>query len=94
MLKAILKLVTCGSNKKFGNHSVVIEGDVRYFKYFGNTICTANYKTRKFSLSYCGYENSVSTKRAVNDYRRHFCLRLGYELVSSADEVIENDTAR
>lgn len=88
MLKAILKLVTCGSNKQFGNHSVVIDGDVHYFKYFGNTICTANYKTRKFTLSYCGYENSISTKRAVHDYRQYFGFVVGYEQLQSDKDVI------
>ena len=87
MLKTVLRLAESAKNFRIGNHNVVIEGDIHRFKYFGSVICMANYKTKKFLVSYCGYENSPSTKRAVSDYRKYFYLGLGYELVSDADEV-------
>ena len=89
MLKTVLRLVESEKDLRIGNHNVVIEGDIHRFKYFGSVICMANYKTKKFLVSYCGYENSISTKRAVSDYRKYFYLGLGYELVSNADEVRE-----
>lgn len=91
MLKTVLRLAESAKNLRIGNHNVVIEGDIHRFKYFENVICMANYKTKKFMVSYCGYYDSVSTKRAVSDYRKYFCLGLGYELVSDADEV-RNET--
>lgn len=91
MLKTVFRLAESKKDLRIGNHNVVIEGDIHCFKYFENVICMANYKTKKFMVSYCGYENSPSTKRAVNDYRKYFCLGVGYELVSDADEV-RNET--
>ena len=93
MLKTVLRLVESKKDLRRGNHNVVIEGNIHRFKYFGSVICMANYKTKKFLVSYCGYENSSSTKRAVHDYS-YFFLGLGYQQVYSADEVRENDTAR
>lgn len=86
MLKTVLRLVESKKDLRRGNHNVVIEGDIHRFKYFGSVICMANYKTKKFLVSYCGYENSPSTKRAVHDYTNYF-LGLGYQQVYSADEV-------
>ena len=94
MLRTVLRLAESEKDLRIGNHNVVVEGDIHRFKYFENVICMANYKTKKFMVSYCGYDDSASTKRAVSDYRKYFCLGLGYELVSSAYEVREDDTAR
>lgn len=91
MLKTVLRLAESAKNLRIGNHNVVIEGDIHHFKYFGSVICMANYKTKKFLVSYCGYENSPSTKRAVHDYRNYFFLGLGYQQVNNADEV-RNET--
>ena len=93
MLKTVLRLAESKKDLRIGNHNVVIEVDIHRFKYFGSVICMANYKTKKFMVSYCGYENSPSTKRAVHDYS-YFFLGLGYQQVCNADEVRENDTAR
>ena len=89
MLKTVLRLVESEKDLRIGNHNVVIEGDIHHFKYFGSVICMANYKTKKFMVSYCGYENSPSTKRAVHDYRNYLFLGLGYQQVNNADEVID-----
>lgn len=91
MLKTVLRLVKSEKDLRIGNHNVVIESDIHRFKYFGSVICMANYKTKKFLVSYCGYENSPSTKRAVHDYRNYFFLVLGYQQVNNADEV-RNET--
>lgn len=91
MLKTVLRLAESKKDLRIGNHNVVIEGDIHRFKYFENVICMANYKTKKFLVSYCGYENSSSTKRAVHDYRNYFFLGLGYQQVYDADEV-RNET--
>lgn len=87
MLKTVLRLAESKKDLRIGNHNVVIEGDIHSFKYFGSVICMANYKTKKFMVSYCDHSDSYSTRRAVSDYRKYFCLGLGYELVSDADEV-------
>ena len=94
MLRTVLRLAESEKDLRIGNHNVVIKGDIHRFKYFGSVICMANYKTKKFLVSYCGYENSSSTKRAVQDYRNYFFLGLGYQQVYNADEVRENDTTR
>lgn len=94
MLRTVLRLAESEKDLRIGNHNVVIEGDIHRFKYFGSVICMANYKTKKFLVSYCGYENSSSTKRAVHDYRNYFFLGLGYQQVYNADEVRKDDTAR
>lgn len=91
MLKTVFRLAESEKNLRIGNHNVVIEGDIHRFKYFENVICMANYKTKKFMVSYCDHSDSYSTRRAVSDYRKYFCLGLGYELVSDADEV-RNET--
>ena len=87
MLKTVLRLAESEKDLRIGNHNVVIEGDIHHFKYFGSVICMANYKTKKFMVSYCGYENYPSTKRAVHDYENYFFLGLGYQQVCNADEV-------
>ena len=87
MLRTVLRLAKSEKDLRIGNHNVVIEGDIHRFKYFGSVICMANYKTKKFMVSYCGYENSPSTKRAVHDYRNYFFLGLGYQQVCNANEV-------
>lgn len=91
MLRTVLRLAESEKNLRIGNHNVVIEGDIHSFKYFDNVICMANYKTKKFKVSYCDHYDSYSTRRAVNDYRKYFCLGLGYQQVYNADEV-RNET--
>ena len=81
MLKSIEKLLDCGNDMKVGNHSSEYLYSVCSYKYFGTTICEVDYDRKKFKLPYKGmYENSNSTKRAVNDYRRYF-NGLGFTLV-------------
>ena len=73
MLKSIEKLLDCCSDTKVGNHSSEYLQSVCSYKYFGTTICEVDYDRKEFKLPYKGmYENSKSTKRVVNDYRRYF----------------------
>ena len=44
---------------------------MQYFTYFGNTICTVDWKNKKVYLTDAGYD-TPSTNRTVNDYKRWF----------------------
>lgn len=91
MLKTVLKIVECEKDARIGNYSVSVEGDLHRFKYFDNVICMANYKTRKFMVTYCGHENHTYVSRAVSEFRRFFSYVREYKQVYNADEVRESE---
>ena len=73
MLKSIEKLLENSSNLKVGNHSSEHIASVCFYMYHGTVICEADYDRKIFKLPYKGaYSLSVSTRRAVNDYKRYF----------------------
>lgn len=73
MLKSIEKLLDCHNDLKVGNHSSEYSYPVCFYKYHETIICEVDYGKKEFKLPYKGmHENSNSTKRAVNDYRRYF----------------------
>ena len=70
-MKTVEVLASAGQNKRSGNHRVVIHSNgIRQFYYYDTVICRADYFFKKFTLddSY----GTVSTKRAVNAYRKYF----------------------
>lgn len=84
MLKSIEKLLDCWDDLKVGNHSSKRIHSVFYYMYFGTIICEADYEREEFKLPYNGaYSHSVSTRRAVNDYKRYF-LGKGFTLTEEA----------
>lgn len=84
MLKAVENLVKCaGRRKTCGNHSMERGDAGRAFIYHWSVICETDDEQKVFCLPYKGqYCGSVSTKRAVNDYKRYFEGE-GYTLVSA-----------
>ena len=73
MLKSIKKLLESSSNLKVGNHSSEHITSACSYMYHGTIICEADFKRKEFKLPYKGmYANSISTRRAVNDYKRYF----------------------
>lgn len=84
MLKSIEKLLNCWDDLKVGNHSSKRIHSVFYYMYFGTIICEADFDRKEFKLPYNGaYSHSVSTRRAVNDYKRYF-LGKGFTLTEEA----------
>ena len=84
MLKSIEKLLDCRDGLKVGNHSSKRIHSVFYYMYHGTVICEADFDTNEFRLAYNGaYSHSVSTRRAVNDYKRYF-LGKGFTLTEEA----------
>ena len=76
-MKFVEVLALAGQNKRVGNHRVVINEDgTREFYYYSTVICRADYFFKKFAVddSY----GTVSTKRAVNAYRKYF-TEMGYK---------------
>ena len=76
-MKFVEVLALAGQNKRVGNHRVVVHNDgTREFYYYDTVICRADYFFKKFTLddSY----GTVSTKRAVNAYRKYF-TEMGYK---------------
>ena len=81
MLKSVEKLLNCWDDLKVGNHSSKRIHSVFYYMYHDTVICEADFDRKEFKLPYDGmYANSVSTKRAVNDYKRYFTDR-GFTLI-------------
>lgn len=79
MLKAIEKLLN-GTATKVGNHRAVRTAIGVYYYYHNTAVCVATYDcTVKFDNGGWG---TSSTTRAINDYRKHFVDRLGFEEVS------------
>ena len=73
MLKSIEKLLESSSNLKVGNHSSEHIASVCSYMYHGTILCEADFDKKEFKLPYNGaYSHSVSTRRAVNDYKRYF----------------------
>lgn len=73
MLKSIEKLLDCWDDLKVGNHSSEHIASTCFYMYHGTVICEVDYDRKEFKLPYKGkYENSTSTRRAVNDYKRYF----------------------
>ena len=84
MLKSIEKLLDCWDDLKVGNHSSKRIHSVFYYMYHGTVICEADCERKEFKLPYDGeYSHSVSTRRAVNDYKRYF-LGKGFTLTEEA----------
>lgn len=84
MLKSIEKLLESSSSLKVGNHSSKHLRSVCFYMYHGAIICVADYVKKEFKLPYNGaYSLSVSTRRAVNDYKRYF-LGKGFVLTEKA----------
>lgn len=84
MLKSIEKLLECDSDLKVGNHSSERIASACFYMYHGTIICEADYDRKEFKLPYNGaYSHSVSTRRAVNDYKRYF-LGKGFTLTEEA----------
>lgn len=84
MLKTVKMLVTADHNTTMGNHNVRISGDERRFTYHSTVICFVNDRMRVFSTDNGGW-NTMSTNRAINDYRRYF-LGLGYKDLNAEKE--------
>lgn len=73
MLKSIEKLLESRSNLKVGNHSSEHTTSACSYMYHGAIICEADFEREEFKLPYNGaYSLSISTRRAVNDYKRYF----------------------
>ena len=58
------------------------DGVTRSFSYHNSFICHVDDKQRRVYLTNCGW-NTISTTRALNDYRRYFVDELGYTEVSA-----------
>ena len=78
-LKTVEKLVSAWKDgwhyRKFGNHSFFIIDDKVEFRYFGNPIIVI--QGERFTVDWCGYDDSRSTTRAINSYRT-VLEKLGY----------------
>lgn len=84
MLKSIEKLLECSNDMKVGNHSSEHSYTVCSYRYHEAIICEADYGKKEFKLPYDGmYAKSISTRRAVNDYKRYF-LDNGFTLTEEA----------
>lgn len=76
-MKVVEVLALADYNKKVGNYSVVIHSDgTREFYYYNTVICRTDDFFKRFAVddSY----GTVSTKRAVNAYRKYF-TGIGYK---------------
>ena len=73
MLKAVETLVNANCKKRVGNHATYFSQnyEMQYFTYFDNIICTVDWMNKKVYLTDAGWD-TVSTNRAVNDYKRWF----------------------
>lgn len=80
MLVAISNLVRSDKDMKQGNHSVAHSLGTKRFTYWNTEICTVNTIGKTFSVQNGGYK-TVSTTRAINDYRYYFSS-LGYTDIS------------
>ena len=84
MLKSIEKLLYCWGDLRVGNHSSKRIHSVVYYMYHDTVICEADYSKKEFKLPYNGkYAHSVSTRRAVNDYKFYFLCK-GFALTEEA----------
>ena len=81
MLKAVEKLVTSNHDMCCGNHRVEYNTErgqtIVNFWYFSTIICSVNLNERTFKTTR-GNWDTMSTNRAINDYREYF-NGLGYE---------------
>ena len=84
MLRAVETLVNSDVNKKVGNHSLRVNGDVYEFIYWDTVICKVNHKDRTYFLDNGGY-NTSSTNRAISSYKYHFS-KLGYINISEDEK--------
>lgn len=57
-----------------------ILGITRRFTYHGNTICLVDDEMQRIILTHAGWYTS-STSRALNDYKRYFVDRFGYQII-------------
>ena len=80
MLKSIIKLIE-KDRKIIGNHKYETFGNITEYIYHQTCICRINTDTREFSVQNGGW-NTVSTKRAINDYLNYF-VNIGYKKVNN-----------
>lgn len=71
-----LKLLTATTNKTIGNHTVKHTATGRKFIYFATAIVVTDDTAHTFHTDNGGY-STVSTTRAINDYRRRL-VAMGY----------------
>lgn len=76
MLKSLEKLIK-GDSTKVGNHSMRVVGGIENYTYHYTVICEVNHVRGEFKTDNGGF-STVSTTRAINDYRRYF-KSLGYK---------------
>ena len=73
MLKAVERLVLANCKKRVGNHATYFSQncEMQYFTYFDNIICKVDCMNKTVRLTDAGWD-TISTNRAVNDYKRWF----------------------
>lgn len=80
MMKCIKQLLR-GERTNVGNHRCeearVAGHEVERFIYFSTAICTVNHSLKTFVIDNGGYD-TMSTNRAINDYRSHFKREMNY----------------
>lgn len=69
MLKSVETLWNSWADKKVGNHSKAIYSNCEAYMYHGNRICLVSHEEKTVYLNNCGWA-TVSTNRAMNDYKR------------------------
>lgn len=74
-MKTIEKLMVAAFDEgaryeRCGNHDMGRVNQELSFYFFGNRIVCVNLTSKKFTIDYCGHENSTSTRRAINEYTR------------------------
>lgn len=85
-MKTVEKLTNAVQNMKLGNHRVEFTpSGRRKFYYHWTAICTVDDRTMTFVTDDGGW-NTISTKRAINAYRRHF-ESFGYREVETLSEL-------
>ena len=83
-MKCIQTLLKATSDKKVGNHKVVITAEKESYYYHWTCICEVNHKDRTITITNGGYK-TPSTTRAINCYKnsnhinRLICQ--GFELI-------------
>lgn len=81
MLKAIEKLLN-GSATHVGNHRVETTGKVTYYFYHSTAVCTVNTVDGTVKFDNGGW-GTMSTTRAINNYKKYFVDGLGFTVVDT-----------
>ena len=90
MLESVENLVKSFKDKKVGNHATFFtrtgaSGDlIQYFTYHNNVICRANHTRKEAYLTNAGWA-TVSTNRALNDYKGYF-ISLDYKVEDTREK--------